>query len=143
MLANIYYFIGLFVLLTSVVNLFNFLKFSNIKRWSESFKKHTGKAPSVDDFKDQESYSIFIISPIFTFIQLIWFIFGLISNEWYLFLTIITFSFILSSLFKNFKNFFIEKIFGLLFSLFKMLIILFLIINHFHLNYDILQLIIK
>jgi hypothetical protein len=94
----------------------------------------------MNDFKNQENYAIFIVTPLFSFFQLIWFLLGLISNEWYVFLTIIIAIFIQSYILKKINYFFIEKYLGLLFSFFRLSLILFLIINHFHLNYDIYEL---
>lgn len=140
MLGDIFYFFGLFILLTNLSNLINYFKYLKVRNWSDTFKKVTGKSPVITDFRDQNEYNIFIAYPLFSIIQTIWLIFGIVSNSWYIFFSIIVLSIILSHLNRKINILIIEKITGFTFNLLKLVIVLLLIINHFHFHYDWIEL---
>lgn len=140
MLGHIFYFFGLFIVLTSLSNLINYFKYLKVRNWSETFKKVTGKSPVIIDFRNQDEYNIFITYPLFSIIQTIWLIFGVISNSWYIFFLIIFLSTILSYFNRKVNILIIEKLTGFIFSLIKLVVILALIINHFHFHYDWIEL---
>ena len=87
MLANFYYFIGLFILICSFSNLINFFKFSKIRHWISTYQKVTNVDVSKKDFRKIEEYNIFTIYSIFTICEFVWFLIGLVSNSWYVFLS--------------------------------------------------------
>jgi hypothetical protein len=140
MLGHIFYFFGLFIVLTSLSNLINYFKYLKVRNWSETFKKVTGKSPVIIDFRNQDEYNIFITYPLFSIIQTIWLIFGVISNSWYIFFLIIFLNTILSYFNRKVNILIIEKLTGFIFSLIKLVVILALIINHFHFHYDWIEL---
>jgi hypothetical protein len=140
MLGHIFYFFGLFIALMSLSNLLNYFKYVKVRKWSETFKKVTNRPPIITDFRNKDEYNTFITYPIFLLLQMIWFIFGLISNSWYVFLTIIVLNILISYFNRLISVLFIEKITGFIFNIIKLVIVLLLTINHFHLHYDWIEL---
>ena len=140
-LGHIFYFIGLFILIMSFSNMFNFLKYISIKNWSDTFKKVTGKDPKKSEFRCIEDYNIFSIYVTFTFVEFIWILIGLTSSSWYVFLSIL-----ITELFYRFYisvtslTFFVNKIIGQIFYCLKFIIILLLILNHFHFHINWIEL---
>lgn len=140
MLGHIFYFFGLFIALMSLSNLLNYFKYLKVRKWSETFKKITNRPPIITDFRNKDEYSTFVTYPIFLVLQMIWFLFGLVSNSWYVFFTMIVINTLLSYFNKSVNILFIEKITGFTFSLIKLVVVLLLTINHFHLHYDWIEL---
>lgn len=140
MLGHIFYFFGLFIALMSLSNLLNYFKYLKVRKWSETFKKITNRPPIITDFRNKDEYSTFVTYPIFLVLQMIWFLFGLVSNSWYVFFTMIVLNTLLSYFNKSVNILFIEKITGFTFSLIKLVVVLLLTINHFHLHYDWIEL---
>jgi hypothetical protein len=139
MIGDIFYFIGLLVLIMSSSNLINFLKFFEIRKWALTFKKVTGNDVDRKDFKSNEDYNIFTIYSTFFLFESIWILLGLITSSWYIFLGLTTIS-VLVRLINFLKIDFISKILGFSFQIIKFLIVLALILNHFHFHLDWLQL---
>jgi hypothetical protein len=137
MINDLFYIIGLFILIISFSNAVNFIKFTKIRRWVLSYKKVTGNDVLKKDFKSNEEYNIFTIYSLFLVVESIWFIIGLISNSWYVFLLLLFISLILILINMYFEYNIIFKIFGFIFSFLKFPVILFLILNHFHFHLDI------
>ena len=140
MLANFYYFIGLFILICTFSNLINFFKFSKIRHWISTYQKVTNKDVSRKDFRTIEEYNIFTIYSIFTICEFIWFLIGLVSNSWYVFLSLIFLSFTTRILSNLLKHNFVYNTLGFSIQFIKFLAILILILNHFHFHIDWIEL---
>jgi hypothetical protein len=140
MLGHIFYFIGLFIMFISFFNLLNIFKYLKVKNWSETFKKVTSKYPNIGEFRNKEDYSIYVSYPLFSNLQFIWFLFGLISNSWYIFLIILVTNILILKLNNLLKISFIEKLTLFTFNFIKFIIILLLVMNHFHFHYNWLSL---
>lgn len=140
-IGHIFYFIGLFILIMSFSNMFNFLKYISIKNWSDTFKKVTGKDPKKAEFRSLEDYNIFSIYVTFVFVEFMWILVGLTSSSWYVFLTLL-----FLELFYRFfisitsLTFLFNKIIGQIFYCLKFIVILLLILNHFHFHLDWIEL---
>jgi hypothetical protein len=142
MISNIFYLTGLIVLFFSFSNLINFLKFNKIRFWAKTFKKVIKKDVDRSDFKTNEEYNIFIIYSLFSFLEILWILFGLATNSlhhWVVFLTLLFLNIIMRLIYK-YSNFFITNLFGFIFSLLKFSTILIIILNYFHFQQDILNL---
>ncbi len=133
MIGHLYYAIGLTILIVSVNFILNFFKLNKISTWSRKFVKVTGNTPSIQDYRSTEDYEVSKFLSIYNIIEPLWMVFGLMSASWYVFLFLI----FLRYLMKIIKN----KYIGLVFAIVKSLLILFLIINHFHLHIDLLEII--
>jgi hypothetical protein len=139
MIGHIYYFIGLFILIFSFSNLFNFFKFSKIRDWYIAFEKVTKKTIARKDFRNDKDYNIFILWSVFNFFELTWIVLGLATKSWPIFLSLIIFELLTKLISKNLKFRFISKTFGFSFQMCKFIIILILILNHFHFHQDLLN----
>jgi hypothetical protein len=140
MLANFYYFIGLFILICSFSNLINFFKFSKIRYWISTYQKVTNKDVSRKDFRTIEEYNIFTIYSVFTICEFFWFLIGLVSNSWYVFLPLIILSFATRFLARSLKHNFVYSTLGFTIQFIKFSTILILILNHFHFHLDWIEL---
>ena len=138
MISDLFYIIGLFILIISFSNAINFIKFNSIRRWALTYRKVTGSDVLKKDFKSNEDYNIFTIYSLFLVVESIWFIIGLISASWYVFLLLLCVSLILILINKYFGYNIIFTTIGFIFSFLKFPVILFLILNHFHFHLDIL-----
>lgn len=140
MLLNFFYFSGLVILVFSFSNLINFFKFNKIRFWAKTFKKVVKKDVDKSDFKSHEDYNVFVLYSLFSFLEVVWILFGVASsalNHWIVFLALLLFNIIVRILYK-YSNFPMTNIFGGLFSFMKFSIILLLILNYFHFQNDIL-----
>jgi hypothetical protein len=140
MLGNIFYFVGLFILICSFSNLINFFKFSKIRHWILTYQKVTGKEINRKDFKSVEEYNIFTIFSLFILSEFVWFTVGLVSSSWYVFLILISTSLFIRLLSRSLNFNVISITLGFFNQLFKFLTILFLILNHFHFHIDLISL---
>jgi len=136
MIGHIFYFIGIFVMILSIYNIINYFKYARIKKWANTFKKVTGKTPNIPQYPSKEDHDTFISYPIISYIQTIWFLLGLVSNSWYLFLTLILTNVLFSFLLRKINIHFIENFVSYIFNIIKFFLILATIINHFHIHYD-------
>jgi hypothetical protein len=140
MLANFYYFIGLFILICSFSNLINFFKFSKIRHWISTYQKVTNVDVSKKDFRKIEEYNIFTIYSIFTICEFVWFLIGLVSNSWYVFLSLILLSFTTRFIAKLLNHNIVYNTLGFTIQFIKFSAILILILNHFHFHLDWIEL---
>ena len=85
MLSNIFYFIGLFVLLSNLLLITRFLDYLFLKEFSTKFEKVTGKRPEKKDLT-QSNYDFLNFLIVNTFFTVVWFFIGLLSNNWLIFL---------------------------------------------------------
>ena len=142
-MGNLYYSFGLIIILYSLSNILKFKQINSLKEWVFKFKKVTGSEPIDKDFRSKEELSLYRGLSVLSFIDFIWSIFGLLTNSWVIFLGILTLSFILRRITNSIKFSLIDKIITYIFYLAKFLLYLLLVINHFHLHYNILDLIKK
>jgi hypothetical protein len=140
MILDLFYIIGLFILVMSFSNMINFFKFNNIKEWAITYKKVTGNDIDKNDFRKKEDYNIFTIYSLFIFIEIVWFLFGLITSDYRTFLLILIFNIINMTFNKFFKVNFFTKIIGFFICVINFSSILFLILNHFHFHIQVLGL---
>lgn len=138
-MIDLFYFIGLFVFLISLTYLTNFSKISELRKWSNAFKKVTKSNPLKKDFKSDEDYNLYIGIGCLSIIEGLWVLIGLLTQNWLLFLILIILNALSIYTFKSD----LTKIFGFIFSISKSFIILLLVINHFHLNFNLTDLILK
>ncbi len=139
MILNIYFIIGIIILVMSFSNMINFIKFFNIRNWALTFKRVTGKDVESKDFRTREDYNIFTIYSVFLFFEIIWLLFGIATSEWYVFLSLIISTLTVNFITKYSKILLLSKIIGTFFSFLKFSLILFLILNHFHFHINLLS----
>lgn len=140
MLANLFYFCGLFLFLFQFLLISKFHKFLYLKEFFEKFEKVTNRKPQKEDFSeiDYQLYSFILLTNLFT---AIWYFCGLIGSNWLVFLVYFISNPILTLITKSSKS-------KLLFTFveFNRLVIVtlltaLLVINHFHLHLNLTKLI--
>ncbi len=140
-LSYIFYSFGFFIFLNSFVNLLRFNKIYFVNEWVVKFKKVTEKKPSVSDFRSKDDLKIYRNKSLFLSIEFIWLCIGVFTNNWFIFLGILFLGFFMNTGLKKIKFTIIDKILSFTYLLIKCVIYLFLFINKFHLNIDIMKLI--
>lgn len=140
-LSYIFYSFGFFIFLNSFVNLLRFNKIYFVNEWVVKFKKVTEKKPSVSDFRSKDDLKIYRNKSFFLSIEFIWLCIGVFTNNWFIFLGILFLGFFMNIGLKKIKFTIIDKILSFAYLLIKCVIYLFLFINKFHLNIDIMKLI--
>lgn len=136
MLSDIYYFFGIFILLSFASQLINFNRFFRVIDWYGKFLKVTGKNAIKDDFPNQEDWNIFITYGLFTVLDGIWMILGLITNNWFIFIGLVVISKTISFITIKLKLNFLKKYIYLLFLGSKTSLYTLMIVNHFHIGLD-------
>lgn len=142
-MADIYYLIGVLVATLNIVCLYKHKKVFDITEWLFKFKQITGKNPNIKDFRDDSSYTLLLTWSITVILTVSWLSVGLFSINWPLFLIIIAFNIIVNNLLRNIKFYSIKRYALSLKSLLVTSFIIFLIINHFHLKKDLIQLVFR
>lgn len=144
MIGNIYYVIGILVLLSTISTLLRFNRLYSIKEWIEKYEKVVGVKPTKKDYRTKKEYSTSESSKILSLFEIMWVFIGLIfSGSWYVFAFLIISSYIVKTLLNPLKwtIFYKISIFSFLFS--KSLLYLYLIINHFFLHKETYDLILN
>lgn len=133
MLANLFYFCGLFLLLFHLIIISNLPKFFYIREFIDKFQKVTSKKPEKNDFSDSEYdlYSLVLVNNLFTST---WFFIGLIGTNWLVFLFYFLYNPILSLLMNINKSKFISIPIDFIRIILTTIIIGLLVFNHFHLH---------
>ena len=139
-MGHLFYLIGIFVFLSLLSNLFNLSKYYKIRFWMNTFKKVTSKDPQVSDFRDKKDQDLFSVYTSFSVLQFFWYLIGITSASWYIFGTIMIFNFLVNLIVFNLpQNLIGRTILQALLST-KILVVLALILNHFHFHYNWLSL---
>ena len=140
MLGHIFYFFGLLVFILSLNRIFQYFKLIEIKEWLVAFKKVTQRDPVKTDFRSVKDYNLFVSFGCLSMFETLWIILGFMSSNWLIFLVLFLSGFILKQIL-YFTSFNIQKVVGLIFTTTKYLVILILVINHFHFHQDLVTLI--
>jgi len=141
MLGHIYYTLGLIAILSTLSMIMKFKKMNSIREWFDKYKQITGKTPEKKDFRSKEENDLYIGLSALSAFDFIWALGGLLTGSWYVFLSLMVYSMIVSIIIKPFKYTLVGTIISIHFLLLKFFVYLFLVINHFHLHYDILSII--
>jgi len=138
MIGHIYYTIGLIVVLSVLSMIMKFNKMNSIKEWFDKYKKITGKEPEKKDFRSKEENELYTGLSTLGVFEFIWALGGLLTGSWYIFLSLMIYAIIIGLIIKPFRYTFIGTLLSIHFLILKFFVYLFLVINHFHLHYDIL-----
>lgn len=140
MLANLFYFTGLFIFLFQLLLTYNFPRFLFLKEFVLKFQKVTNKKPENDDFpgRDFEFYNFVVATNILTSF---WFFLGLIGANWIIFVFYFIYSPILNIFSGMSQNRFLSAIFSFVKMLLTLLVVGLLVFNHFHLHINLTKLI--
>lgn len=139
-LGNLYYTIGLIPCILALLNVFGYFRFFSIVNWMIKFKKVTGQYPTSKDYRVNQDYHFFMTYCVYATVVFFWLLFGVITQSWYVYFTLIIFIIFFLKIGKFIKSDNVNMLIGFFLSIIKFLIILILIINHFHFHYDWLNL---
>lgn len=134
MIGNIYYLIGVLVVLSTISSILKFRSLYSLKEWKEKYEKIVGKKPSKRDFRSKKEYSLSESSNILGIFELIWIIGGFFTSSWYIFGIVILSSYILNIILNPVKFTIIHKLTSFVFLLSRLCLYLYLIVNHFYLH---------
>ncbi len=134
MIGNIYYLIGVLVVLSTVSSILKFGKLYSLKEWKEKYEKIIGRKPSKRDFRSKKEYSLSESSNILGLFELIWIIGGFFTASWYLFGIMMLLSYILNIILNPVKFTILHKFVSFTFLLSRLCLYLYLIVNHFYLH---------
>ncbi len=143
MLENLFYIVGLVVIL-SVLNIISkFKSIYSVREWEQKYKKVVGKIPVRSDYRSKSEYNLSRKMGILYLFEIIWVIIGILTYNWYLFLGLIIFSFISGMILKPFRYTLVFKILSVLFLIIRLVLYTYLVINHFHLHIDTYEVILQ
>jgi len=134
MMGNIYYLIGVLVVLILFRSILKFGKLYSLKEWKEKYEKIIGRKPSKKDFRSKKEYSLSESSNILGLFEVIWIIGGFFTGSWYIFGTMILVSYILNIILNPIKFTIVHKLTSFTFLLTRLFVYLYLIVNHFYLH---------
>lgn len=138
-LSYIFYGFGFFIFLHSLMNLIRFEKYYFIEEWFHKYKKVTGIKPMKSDFRDKEDYNLYKNKSLFLNIEFLWICTGIFTNNWFVFLFLLIIGFVFGLGLKKIRFTITYKVISFIYVSMKTLLYLFLFINKFHLNIDILN----
>ena len=134
-MESIFYFFGIIVFITILSKIKYYGDFIDVIEFKEKFKKVTGKDPKKTDYKSEDIYNVSMGLGCLTIFQGLWYLFGLLSSDWIIFILIFLSS-ISVGLIKKILNLQFKKIIGTFHLVILATVVILLTINHFHLNID-------
>lgn len=133
-IGAIYYLSGILVLIRLIYSFRDFSKISDLKEWSFRFKAMTGKKPDSKDYIDKKSIEMISAHVALDFFEWIWVACGLFSGNHSAFAFIIisgiAYRYVVGHI--SFGN--LYKMLTFLFIVFRFLLYLTMISNHFFQN---------
>lgn len=140
MIGHLYYITGLIIFIISLSNTIYYLRYLGIMEWIKSYERVSGSKPLKDKFRTIDDYNIYVTFKSFFYIELFWLILGVITKSWIIFLILIGLQYILKIISDNSQSLF-SKVFGYIINLIQTIATFTLIINHFHLHINWIDLI--
>jgi hypothetical protein len=132
MIGNIYYIIGVIILIRLIYCIKNFSKIYSLREWMIKFKEISGKIPTKKDFRNKEEVSLYESNAIMIFFEFTWLVFGLFSGNQILFAGLILYFIFLRLISKKARFTVLDKIFFFLNILLRFGIYSWMIVNHFN-----------
>lgn len=136
MISNIYYLVGVLVLLSLLSIILKFSKIYSINEWKEKYEKITGKKPIKKEYRNKKEYSLQESVGILGLFEILWTIGGFFTGNWYLFGIVLITSSLFNFILKPFKFSIIHKLNSFTFLLIRLCLYLYMIVNHFYLHQD-------
>ena len=136
MFANIFYTIGGLVILMGIFNILHFFKYYNVVIWYRERDKLSKSKIRQNDFRSTEDYNLYVITNFFSLLQGFWMWIGLFTKDWGFFLILIGLSLLFALINLILKSNILEKSVVFAYNIFKTLVIIMLVYNHFFLHYE-------
>ncbi len=137
-MGDLFYSIGLIVIVLNVFLVIRYKKIYEVTDWLSKYKKVVGRNPRKEDFRNKSDRELLLFWSSTVFFTVMWMIFGLMSRDWISFLIIFLINISLNYLSR--LSFGIKKLsfsLKLAKSIIMVISIGLLVINYFHINYDI------
>jgi len=132
MIGNIYYTIGLIILIRLIYCIINFNKIYSLREWIIKFKEISGKIPTKKDFRNKKEVLLYESNSIMILFEFTWLVFGLFSGNQILFIGLILYFIFLRLLSKKARFTILDKIFFFLNILLRFGVYSWMIVNHFN-----------
>jgi len=123
------------------MTLLKFNQYYFVQEWFDKYQKVTGEKPKKSNFRTPSDYTLYQNRNLFISLEFFWIFLGIFTNNWFVFLPLFIIGIILAFGLVRFRFTTIDKILSLTFIFVKTFIYLFLFVNKFHLNIDILKVI--
>ena len=140
MLGDIFYVFGLFLFFLTLTKSFAYFKFIDVKEWIIKFTEKIKRTPIKSDYRSLQEYNMMVSFGLIMVFESLWFILGLLTSNWKIFGIVLLFN-MLSKVIIDKLPFPVQKVVGSLLSIIRSILIIVLVINHFHLHYDLYSLI--
>lgn len=139
-MGDFFYSIGLFIIILNLASLIQYKKIFDITEWLSKYKLVTGKNPVIEDFRNKNDHDLLLFWSFTVVSTVLWMLFGLLSNQWIIFLFIFLINIALNSIKKIFSSIKKVKLFlTFIKSFIGLSIIIFLVLNHFHFKLDLMD----
>jgi hypothetical protein len=132
MIGNIYYIIGIIMLIRLIYSIINFKKIHSLREWMIKFKEISGKVPTKNDFRSKEEISLYESNSIMILFEFIWIICGLFSGNKLIFMGLLLYFIFLRLISKKARFTVLDKIFFFLNMLLRFSVYSWMIVNHFN-----------
>lgn len=129
MTLEIYYFVGILVLISLFKIVFNLNKFFFVIDWSLKFQPITKKKLSKERFRNLKDYNRFISNKFFILFEIIWLFVGIFIINKYIVSILIPLILCKRFILIKIKSFLLRKLVFTLLLVIRILIYLFLIVN--------------
>ncbi len=140
MIGHLFYTFGLFLFFLTLTKTLSYFKLMDVREWVIKFKEKVKRIPVKSDYRSLQDYNMLLTFGLVIVLETIWFIVGLLTSNWKIFGMVIIVN-ALSKILIVKLPFPVQKVLGLVLSFTRCVLILILVINHFHLHYDLLNLI--
>lgn len=131
-LNHLFWFFGIINFISLFGYIFNFKKTNYAIEWYYRYNEVLGRKPKKHEFRNKEDYDIYVNRGILSLYEIIWIIFGLLTNYWFVFLIILIISLMINFGLDKWRFTFIDNSIRFVFIISKCVSYIFLIINHFH-----------
>ena len=132
MIGNIYYIIGIIMLIRLIYGIINFKKIHSLREWLIKFKEISGKVPTKDDFRSKEEISLYESNSIMILFEFIWILCGLLSGNKLIFLGLIVYFALLKIITKRIGFTMLDRVAIFVNIILRFSVYSWMIINHFN-----------
>lgn len=131
MIGNIYYILGIIMLIRLTYSIVNFKKIHSLREWLIKFKEISGKIPTKNDFRSKEEISLYESNSIMILFELIWLICGLFSGNQIIFIGLLIYFLLLKLITKKIGFTILDKIVMFINIILRFSVYSWMIFNHF------------
>lgn len=131
-LSSIFWFFGFAFVISLIGYIFNFKKINFCLEWYYRFSEVTGRKPKQNEFRNQNDYNLFSNRLFLSLFELLWILFGILTTKYFIFLSIFLTLLIIHFGLDKWRFSKVDNYIRFLFILFRAIIYLVMIVEHFH-----------